>query len=306
MNIGFLYGGQGSQSAGMMTPWLSDAQFGAAFQNLLAHLPEATRLKNMGTVFDESALAKTRHTQSTLVAYEVVLTQLLVDRGILPAMVTGLSIGEYAALYAAGVLTADDAVTIAFERGRLMDDVSPTVETGMLAVMGLDEVALSEIIAPLEDVYLTNVNARDQLVLAGNKAILTDLRAALKEKGVRSIFLKVSGAFHSPFMQPAAEELAKVLAHIPFQPPNIPVCYNVTGTTETPYDFHKLMVRQMCAPVRLDDCLRTMLDAGINHFVEVAPQSVMKKLLLKLAPGVQVWTLQTPDDFRQLEADIHG
>ena len=187
-----------------------------------------------------------------------------------------------------------------------MDAVSPAVETGMLAVMGSDEETLSEIIDPLEDVYLTNVNARDQLVLAGNKAALNELRTELKAKGVRSIFLKVSGAFHSPFMQPAAEDLAKVLAPIPFQAPKIPVCYNVTGTTETPYDFHKLMVRQMCVPVRLDDCLRTMLAAGIQHFVEVAPQPVMKKLLLKLAPGVRVWTLQTPEDLRQLEADIHG
>lgn len=279
----FLFGGQGAQLPGMGYDFY---EADATARHFYDSLPGGEWLCDLSFRADATVLADTANTQPVLVAYQAMVTTLLRQNGMMPEAVCGLSVGEYSALYAAGVLEADAAVTIAQARGRFMRDAQPSCETAMVAVLGMSEEALLEALARhnRDDAVasIANINARTQIVLSGAKSVIDAVTEEVRAAGKRAIPLAVSGPFHTPYMAKAQSDLATVLERIAFAEPQCPVYFNVYGGRTTDADLRSIMVRQMVSPVRLDDCLRAMLADGIRHFVEVAPKAVLAPLLRKL------------------------
>lgn len=212
------------------------------------------------------------------------------------ACTAGLSLGEYTALVFAGALAFEDAVRLVRKRGRYMLDASEAAPSGMLSLMGADRAqaeAIAAEAAPAGVIAVANLNAPGQVVLSGANAALDAAEVAAKAAGIRrAIRLVVSGAFHSPLMQPAADRLAADLAAVEVRAPRCPVYSNVTAEpVGSPDDIRELLARQVVSPVRWADSVGAMLAAGTTRFIEPGPNKVLTGLLKKIdrdATGIAV------------------
>ena len=229
MKLGFLYAGQGSQHPGMGAD-LYEAY--PAFRQVLDAAQAEVDFDLRRTSFEdpEGVLNQTRYTQPCMVAFAAGLTAVLREKGIVPAVAAGLSLGEYSALHAAGVFDAKTAVRLAAFRGKAMEEAAKGHDSAMTAVLGLDREPLQracEAAADLGTVVIANYNCPGQLVIGGDKAAVEKAASLAKEQGAkRCLPLKVSGPFHTPLMKPAGEALEKYFQNVPFEAPGIPVLYN--------------------------------------------------------------------------------
>ena len=205
-----------------------------------------------------------------------------------PSVLAGHSLGEIAALVAAGALAERDAIEIVALRGRAMDDASSAgAPGGMLAVRADGD--LTAAVARQAGVAVANENAPDQTVVAGPVEALDAVAAELRDRGVRSMRLPVSGAFHSPAMLPAAAELRDALARVELAHPRVPV---VSGLTTMPFsDPRSELVAALTRPVRWVAVLRALDWRGIDRFVEAGPGEVLTKLVRRTVPGASALTV---------------
>ncbi len=196
-----------------------------------------------------------------------------------PAFVAGHSLGEYTALAAAGVLDFADAVHLARERGRLMHEAGLERPGGMVAVIGLDEAALAEVCAQT-GVRIANINCPGQLVISGAEADLPQAAELARAHGAsRAIPLQVSGAFHTPLMQPAADGLAQTVACLSFRPPVVPIIGNTTAQPlVTGEQVKEELLQQLCNCVQWQRSIEYMLDKGVSTFIEIGPGKVLSGL----------------------------
>ncbi len=201
----------------------------------------------------------------------------------------GLSSGEWAALYEAGVVSFDDAIRILRERGRLMQEACDATPGGMLTIIGLPVGKVAEVAAET-GLEVANYNSPAQTVLSGHAARIAAAEAAAKAAGAkRALPLNVAGAFHSSLMQPAADGLAAFLEQIDFKVPAIPVWSNVTGQPHTtPEEIRRLMVQQVVSSVRWTDCFASMTAAGMSEGLECGPGSVLGGLAKRMPEPVPV------------------
>jgi len=232
----------------------------------------------------------TRTAQPTLFIDSVAREINLQSRGISPSAVAGHSLGEYAALVSAGVITASDALEIVIERGRLMKGV----EGGMVAVVGLDIERVKEICAEVgSDVTIANHNGPTQIVVAGSKEGLSEIATLAVREGGRGIPLRVSGPFHSPAMRPAEEELAPVIERTRFSNPKIPVVSGVSGRIERDADGLKdLMKRQITSCVRWVDVIKEIGELGVTHAVEIGSGDVLTRLSKRVTENIEFLTYE--------------
>ena len=201
-----------------------------------------------------------------------------------PAMVMGHSLGEYSALVASGALTLSDAVSLVKKRGEFMQ-ASPA--GSMAAVMGITETDLAEVIAPLGDVFIANINGAGQIVISGTKDAILRAIPLLKEKKTRVVPLSVSVASHCPLMNDASEKLSEYLREIKIIKPVCDVVFNVTANTETdPGQIKNLLKRQLISPVKWSQSVEYAISKGIDTFIEIGPKSVLAALIKKIAPGI--------------------
>jgi [acyl-carrier-protein] S-malonyltransferase len=200
-----------------------------------------------------------------------------------PAYVAGHSLGEYTALAAAGVLDFTTAVYLARERGRLMYEAGLGRPGGMLAVIGLDEVLLAEV-CDETDTRIANINCPGQLVISGAKEHLTRAMVLAKVKGAhRVIPLSVSGAFHTPLMQPAVDGMSEIIATLSFHEPLIPIVANTTAQPITTAELVKAeLIGQLCNSVQWQRSVEYMIDAGVTTFVEIGPGKVLSGLIRRI------------------------
>jgi malonyl CoA-acyl carrier protein transacylase len=235
----------------------------------------------------ESRLRATEHAQPALAAHEAALFDVLRRAGVAFDMVAGHSFGEIMALYAANVLTLDDAVRIARRRGQLMADASDV--KGAMAAMSASSAIVRQKLtdAGLTDVVIANENAPEQTVIAGPEASVERALAALSTAGVKGSRLPVSTAFHSPLVAGAAEKLRTFLSDIPFSPASRPVFSNTTGALyPTDADaMRSVLAEQLGKPVRFVDEVRALHAAGARFFVEVGPSSVLTGLVGRILDG---------------------
>ena len=222
------------------------------------------------------------------------------------AAMAGLSLGEWTALWAAGAVSFDDAVRILAARGRLMQEACDAAPSGMVSILKLDPAAC-EAIAAETGCSVTNYNAALQTVLGGTPDQVAAAAAAASAKGGRAVVLKTAGAYHSPFMAPAAEKLAPVLAGVEFRAPSVPVLSNFAGRPHgSPDDIRAAMLAQIAHPVRWTDDVAAMTALGAGTFVEFGPGAVLTGMLRRALPEARLLNANSAESTAAAAAALAG
>ena len=286
--------GQGSQTPGMLAPWLELPGVAAHLERLAE--ASGTDLRAHGTTSDADAIRDTAVAQplivaSSLLSAHAVDLHLATSAGVL----AGHSVGEFAAAALAGVLTEDEALTLVAARGVAMATAASVTPTGMSAVLGGDP---DEVLSTLESLGLTpaNVNGGGQVVAAGD---LDSLAALAKHPPSRArvIPLQVAGAFHTTYMLSAREQLATSAAALSPRDPVVPLLSNRDGAAvSTAAEALAALVAQVAHPVRWDLCQEMFAAIGVTGMLELAPGGVLTGLARRTLPGVETVALKTPDD----------
>jgi [acyl-carrier-protein] S-malonyltransferase len=302
MSVALLFSPQGSQSVGMGRA-LAAASPAAASVFQSADTALGWPVSTLAWEGPEEQLNDTRQTQPCLMATSVAclraLEEELAYRGerLAPAFVAGHSVGEYAALVAAGALEFGDALRLVARRGELMADAA--VSGGMLAVIGLDRDAVAAVVASLDagaDLVLANDNAPGQVVISGTPAAVAAASEALHSAGARrSIPLKVSGPFHSPLMAGVGAALATEFATVAWREADPPVVSNVTAEpVREAIEIRALLVRQIHSPVEWVRSVRRMAADGVDTFVECGPGGALTGMVRRIAPATRTLNLFDP------------
>ena len=286
MKTCFLFPGQGAQYPGMGRD-LWDASAGV--KELFHSASEATGIDLEALLFrgSEAELQATNRTQLAVTLVNAAVARVLAERGVAAHGYAGFSVGEYAALAAAGVIAHEDLFRIVQARGELMEQASRGADTaggraGMAAVIGLAPEAVSAALQGAgEGVYAANFSSPRQVVLAGTVEGLARAEAACAAAGARRfVRLKVSGPFHSPLIERARERFAEVVANFEFRDPTAPVYANVTGgLVASGAEARRLCVEQIVSGVQWVTEIQSLLAAGYGRFLETGPGSVLTGLL---------------------------
>ncbi|MGB4779962.1 ACP S-malonyltransferase [Microbacterium sp.] len=299
-----VFPGQGSQTPGFLAPWLEldgvrerlDEYSAAAEVDLIA----------AGTQWDAERIRDTSVAQPLIVAASLVSYDALTDAaGTSPGGVAGHSVGEIAALVAAGVITASDGMRLVGLRGRAMAAAAALEATGMAAVLGGDR---DTVLALLDELALTaaNHNGAGQIVAAGALDALAEL-AAHPASGSRVIPLQVAGAFHTSYMAPAVETLRIAAADVAASTPEIALWTNRDGSlVEDGRTALDLLVDQVSSPVRWDLCMGAFADAGVTGIIEVTPAGTLVGLAKRALRGIPAVAVKTPDDLAAAAALLTG
>ncbi|MDO4960991.1 MAG: ACP S-malonyltransferase [Eubacteriales bacterium] len=305
MKYAFLYAGQGSQHAGM------GKDLYEAFETFRSSIDESAAvldfdLKKVMFEDPDGVINQTRYTQPVMAAFAVAMTKLLKEKGISPSVAAGLSLGEYAALYAAGVFDAETVVrTVAF-RGAAMEEAAEGIDCAMNAVLGLDREKLKAACDKASDegvVVMANLNCPGQIVIGGEKkAVEIASEYAIELGARRAMPLKVSGPFHTPFMAPAGEKLKNYFKDISFGSEQIPVIYNCLGTEKKPEDkTEELLIKQVQSSVFMEDSIRTIAGMDIDMIIEIGPGSVLSGFVKKTTKDVPVISVETVKDLEKID-----
>lgn len=234
-------------------------------------------------------LKQTKVTQPAVFLHSVIRA-ICLGNDFQPDMVAGHSLGEFSALVASGALSFEDGLRLVSKRALAMQAACELQPSTMAAVLGLDDAKVVEVLQEITDevVIAANFNCPGQLVISGSVAGIERACELLKAAGAkRALPLKVGGAFHSPLMEPAREELAKAIQETPFQTPRCPIYQNVTASAvNTPEEIKQNLIAQLTAPVRWTECVQAMVTDGAEHFTEVGPGNVLQGLIKKIATGV--------------------
>lgn len=240
----------------------------------------------------DEELRQTKVTQPAVFLHSVVLAKVLGDN-FKPDMVAGHSLGEFSALVAAGAMNFEDGLRLVSKRALAMQKACEAVPSTMAAVLALPDEKVEEICAATEGVVVpANYNCPGQLVISGEIPAVDAACEAAKAAGAkRALRLPVGGAFHSPLMEPAREELAKAIAETPFSKPVCPVYQNVSTTAVTdPEEIKKNLIAQLTAPVKWTQSVRNIVADGATVFVEVGPGKVLQGLVKKIEPSVEAYS----------------
>ncbi len=311
MKTAFLYAGQGSQKVGMGKDFYERIP---AYRSWIDSLEESAvpGIRNLMHEGPIEKLSQTQYTQACMSAFAAGLTMLLKAEGIVPEASCGLSLGEYGALYAAGVWDAKTYVELTAFRGRVMMEAAEGLTCSMSAILGADaqqvEAACNAYDGPCY-VTVANYNCPGQIVICGDEEAVAAVESALKEQGVRRcVRLNVSGPFHTRYMKPAGERLEQYLKQIPCYPMQIPVTANVTGDFyREDEDVRDILVRQVQNGVQLEQNLRNLLEAGYDRFLEIGPGAVVSGFLRKTAKTMnlapEVRSVENLEEFEQVVRD---
>jgi len=302
--IGFLFPGQGSQFVGMGQDLLG--QF-PSLKHIFEEMDEICKrpISRLCLEGPMSELTLTENLQPAITAVNLICLAALNRSGIRPTVAAGHSLGEYSALVSAGVVTESDALRLVQKRGELMNREAISNPGGMAAVIGLDQGAVSGIVAQAKghDVLaVANYNTAEQIVITGEKEPISRAVRMVKERKGKAVELKVSGAWHSQLMKGAVDEFRRFMVDIPFKPPQSAILFNATSRGETEVDRIKdIMAQQLISPVKWYNIIKKMLNDGVSRFVEVGPKKVLTGLLKKIVPpnkDVKIHNVQDAEGLR--------
>ena len=296
----FLFPGQGVQKCGMGKDFYENSSQAA---KLFEEASEALGLDMKALCFEENdRLDQTEYTQAALVTTYLAMCRELESRGVKPDITAGLSLGEYAAIAAAGAMSDLDAIRLVRKRGMLMQNTVPAGEGAMCAILALDEKKIEEILSEIPDVTIANYNCPGQIVITGKTAAVEMAAVRLKEAGARrTLMLNVSGPFHSPMLEPAGAALRQELEQVTFQRLQIPYVTNVNACEITDAsEIPELLVRQMYSPVRWMQSMEYMLKSGVDTFVEIGPGKTLEGFLKKINRNAQVHHVSCWEDLEQI------
>jgi [acyl-carrier-protein] S-malonyltransferase len=292
----YIFPGQGAQFTGMGLDLYENSPLA---QDLFEKANQILGFPITDIMFEGSAedLKETKVTQPAIFLHSVILAKTLGD-SFKPDMVAGHSLGEFSALVAAGALTFEDGLRLVSQRALAMQKACEIQPSTMAAVLGLDDDVVEKICATTDGVVVAaNYNCPGQLVISGEVEAVNAACEALKAEGARrALVLPVGGAFHSPMMEPAREELAAAIENTTFSKPNCPIYQNVTASAITDENEIKAnLISQLTAPVRWTQSVKQMIADGASHFTEVGPGKVLQGLVKKINSEAETSsaTLQT-------------
>ena len=285
MKIGYVFPGQGTQTVGMG-------------KDIYEKYEEARKVyktidKELGENIEEltcdryqEELNQTKNTQIAIYAMSMAILEILKKEGIHPEVAAGLSLGEYSALTCSGAISLEEGAKIVRIRGKLMQELVPEGEWSMAAIIGLEDNKVEEVCSKVNNGFVraVNYNCPGQVVVSGEKEAVTEAMEIAKELGAKkAIELKTSGPFHTEKLKEASNELRKELEKVTFRKGNIPVIKNLDGT---PYsendDMVDILANHVINPVKFRNSIETMLEMGIDTFVEIGPGRTLSGFVKKV------------------------
>lgn len=296
----FLFPGQGAQVCGMGRDFYEQTEIGRAVFDRATELlgfsmPELCFEPN-------ERLDQTEYTQAAMVTTSLAMLKVVEQMGIKADAAAGLSLGEYCALAAAGVMHVDDAILTVRQRGILMEQAVPAGIGGMSAVLGMTADEVNAVLEPIDGVQVANYNCPGQIVISGLKKAVADAAEILKEAGARRVLpLNVSGPFHSYLLQDAGEKLRAYLENIEIQDPIIPYVANVTADyVNSKEPVKSLLAAQVSSSVRWQQTIERMIADGFDRFIEIGPGKTLSGFVRKIDRNVSVINIETMEDLEKL------
>ena len=293
-NLVFMFSGQGSQYVGMGKDLYDNYKSAAEIIDRADNIMDFD-LKDMMFNGPEEELNNTKNTQPAIYTVSAAVGAVLKEKGLKAAAAAGHSLGEYSALYAAGVLSFEDGLKLVRKRGELMDEADPDGIGTMTAVIGLDAESVEEVCREVDGVcQVANYNSPAQVVISGEVGAVEKAENLLDEKGAkRVISLSVSGAFHSKLMKPAKEELKKAIDNVEFKSADLPLIANVTADyVETAAEIKEALIKQLNSSVRWVETINRFKDDGYENFVELGPGRVLKGLMRRIDRSLNAYNVE--------------
>ena len=302
--IAFIYPGQGAQYIGMGQEFYEQTEtgkktFDKASELLGFSMPDLCFKEN-------DQLNITEYTQAAMVTVSIAMTKVLNELGVFADVTAGLSLGEYAALFAAGVMREEDAITVVRQRGILMQEAVPAGIGAMAAILALENETIEKVTKDIEDVWIANYNCPGQTVISGKKEAVDLACEKLKEAGAkRTLSLNVSGPFHSGMLVQAGEKLGKVLEGISLNTPSIPYVANVMADYVTDASkVRDLLTRQVSSSVRWQQSVEAMIADGTDTFVEIGPGKTLSGFMKKISRDVKVMNIEKLADMEKAVEEL--
>ena len=289
--IAFIFPGQGAQACGMGQDFYEQTETGKRI------FDKATEL--MG--FSMPQLCFEENDRLDITA-SIAMMRVLEENGIKPDVAAGLSLGEYCALAAAGVMSDEDAIRTVRQRGILMQEAVPVGEGAMAAILALDASAIEEVTGAMEGVWIANYNCPGQIVISGEKAAVEDACEKLKAAGAkRAVMLNVSGPFHSGMLADAGERLGEVLSQVELHEPQIPYVANVTAQyVKSAAEVKELLTRQVSSSVRWQQSVEAMIADGVDTFIEIGPGKTLAGFMRKISRDVKTLNVEKLEDISKV------
>ncbi len=289
----YVFPGQGAQFSGMGKDLQENSQLAKDMFDSANKILGFDIQKLMFEGSDED-LRQTKVTQPAIFIHSVVLAKVMGEK-FTPDMVAGHSLGEFSALVSAGAMAFEDGLKLVSQRAMAMQRACEMAPSTMAAIVGMDDATIEEVCAGIDGVVPANYNCPGQLVISGSIEGIDKACAVLTEKGAkRAIKLSVSGAFHSPFMEPARAQLATAIEQTNIVKPVCPVYQNVDARPVTdPATIKTNLVAQLTSPVRWTQTVQNMVADGATEFTEVGPGAVLQGLIRKTAKGVTLAGVST-------------
>ncbi len=298
----FIFPGQGAQVCGMGQDFYEQTKTGREIFDRASGLlgfsmPELCFEKN-------DRLDITEYTQAAMVTTSVAMLRVMEEQGYRADVAAGLSLGEYCALAAAGVMSDEDAIRTVRERGILMQEAVPAGVGGMSAVLGMNAEEINAVVDPIANVQVANYNCPGQIVISGLKEAVEEASEKLKEAGARRVIpLNVSGPFHSYLLEEAGRKLGGFLDQIEICRPQIPYVANVTAQYVTEAaEVKPLLIRQVSSSVRWQQSVEAMIADGVDRFVEIGPGKTLSGFVKKINRQVTVLNVEKLEDLEKLGA----
>lgn len=307
MKIGFLFPGQGAQSVGMGKDLYDEYE---EYRNVYEKIKKYTGLDVANLTFNssEDVLSQTKNTQICILSMSLAILELLKKYNIKPIAECGLSLGEYSALINSETLSFKDGVKVVKIRGELMQDFCPEGEWSMAAILGLDEETVIKVCNQVTNGFVApaNFNCPGQIVISGEKDAVNTAMEKLKEAGAkRTLELKTSGPFHTKMLKKASDELRKELENIKINPFSTKVIKNIDGKEYSDNDNVKeILANHIINPVKFEQGLRTMIDMGIDTFIEIGPGKTLSGFVKKINKDLNVFNINDVESYKKTISEI--
>ena len=297
----FIFPGQGAQVCGMGKDFYENTEIGRqvfdrATELLGFSVPELCFEPN-------DRLDITEYTQAAMVTTSVAMLKVMEDMGIKADVTAGLSLGEYCALVAAGVMSVDDAILTVRRRGILMQEAVPAGVGGMSAVLGMTAEQINAVVDPIENVQVANYNCLGPIVISGKLDAVQTATEKLKEAGARRVLpLNVSGPFHSYLLEEAGAKLGEYLENVAVNEPVIPYVANVTAKYVTDAaEVKELLTKQVFSSVRWQESVEAMIADGVDRFVEIGPGKTLAGFVKKIDRNVTGLNIENLEELEKLK-----
>lgn len=298
--LAVVFPGQGAQFVGMGRSFYDHSKSGKSIMEISSQALSKD-MADLCFFSSDEILRMTENTQPSILTVSYMIYQGLVERGIEADGFAGLSLGEFTALVAGGALKFEDAVQIVRERGRLMQAEVPAGKGAMAAILGMEREPIEAVCKTLSSegiISVANYNCPQQIVIAGETALVEKAVMLLKENGAKkAVLLPVSAPFHTKMLTGAGEKLREVIKQYDVAPLKTAVYTNVTAKQyQSTDDITEVLVKQVSASVMFEDQIRNMIADGFDTFIEVGPGSALTKFIKKISRDVQLMTIETVED----------